>query len=348
MKKRLTLSLSAAALILGVATLGLQAGNDGLKDQVAQKEAQALQKNGVAEQSAAAADVDAKSVKEFYQSLRKASTFAKEAREDRAQRLERVFHKEAGYHKDGMKGSVPEVVQGLQLTIQAAQDIQANKLDDAAKKLEQASANFDKALKANPALALVPVNQSIRIQTFAGGTRLIEKALEMADRLIQQHRTQEARELLMPLRDEMDFTVDYLPMQSYPSVAKKAAELLKQGKAREALAVLSAGFNTLVSVTDVVPIPLMLANDMVLQASKLAKEKKEEALKLLEAAKNQLARAELLGYTQKHAPEYKALSSSIEALKKEIKGKNETKGLYDELKRKFEELFKKIREEGRK
>jgi len=150
---------------------------------------------------------------------------------------------------------------------------------------------------------------------------------------------------MMPLRDEMDFTVQFLPMKTYPAVTKKAAELLKQKKAEEALMVLSEGFGTVVGVQQVIPIPLMLAQDMVLEASKLAKEKKEEATKLLDSAKEQLKRAELLGYTQRHSAEYKELSTRIDAIEKEIKGKNEVVKLYDELKAKFESLFETIRKD---
>ncbi|WP_292660925.1 YfdX family protein [Nitratifractor sp.] len=346
MKKRLTMSLVASALILGVGTMSLQAA-EGLKDTVAQKEAQALQKNGVPGESAAKATEEELHEKDLFMSKLDASTFAKEARLDRMKRLQRIFRREAAFHqeKDLLKQTPKEVMEAIQMTARAAQDIRRNKLDSAAKDLQVASKDFDKALKANPKLDLLPVAQAIQIKTFAGSTATIEKALKLADVLIQKHATQDARDLLMPLRDEMDFTVQYLPMKTYPLVTKKAAELLKNGKAKAALMVLSQGFGTLVAVTDVVPIPLMLAQDMTMEASKLAKGKKKEALKLLESAKNELKRAELLGYTQKHSPEYKALTTQINAIEKEIQGKNEPAKLYEGLQKKFDTLFKEVRKD---
>ncbi len=349
MKKRLTMSLIASALILGLGTLSLQA-DEGMKDTVAQKEAQALQKNGVPGESTAKATEEELQEKDLFMSKIDASKFAQEARMDRMKRLQRIFRREAAFHqeKDLLKRTPKEVMEAIRLTGKAAQDIRMNKLKEAAKDLETASKDFDKALKANPKLDLLPVAQAIQIKTFAGSTATIEKALELADKLIKKHATQDARDLLMPLRDEMDFTVQYLPMKTYPLVTKKAAELLKKGKAREALMVLSQGFGTLVAVTDIVPIPLMLAQDMTMEAAKLAKEKKKEALKLLESAKNELKRAELLGYTQRHAPEYKALTDQINAIEKEIKGKNEPAKLYKELQNKFDTLFKKVRKDEKR
>ena len=349
MKKRLTMSLVTSALLLGLGTISLQAG-EGLKDSVAKKEAQAIQKNGTSGERAAKAVEEEMQNKNLFTGKMDAAKFAQEARMDRMSRLERTFRREAAFHqeKDLLKQTPKEVMEAIRLTAKAAQDIRMKKLKEAAKDLEIASKDFDKALKANPKLDLLPVAQAIQIKTFAGSTATIEKALKLADELIKKHATQDAREILMPLRDEMDFTVQYLPMKTYPLVTKKAAELLKKGKAREALMVLSQGFGTLVAVTDVVPIPLMLAQDKTMEAAKLAKEKKKEALKLLESAKDELKRAELLGYTQKHSPEYKAITAQIEAIEKEIKGKNEPAKLYEELQKKFDALFKKVREDKKR
>ena len=345
MKKSMKISAVTAALLLGFGTLSLQAGDTGMNDSVAQKEAQALQKNAAPGEAAAKAKVEEASDKTLFEGKMDASKFAQEARKDRIGRLQRIFSKEASFHKETLKQTPKELIEAINLTARAAQDIQAQKFDDASKKLEAASKDFDQALKANPALDLVPVAQSIQVQTFAGNTKVIQKALDTADELIKKHATQDAREILLPLRDEMDISVQFLPMKTYPAVTKKAAELLKQKKAKEALMVLSEGFGTIVGVTEVIPVPLMLAQDMTIEASKLAKEKKEEAIKLLEAAKNQLKRAELLGYTQKHSPEYKALSSQIDAIEAEIKGKNEPGKLYEDLKKKFDSLFGKLRKE---
>jgi len=344
MKRKITLSsILSVALLAG--TMSLSAATAGLNDTVAQKEAQAL-KNPAEMQgnpSAKAKEEEIMSKDEFLAKI-KAPDFAKEARLERMKRLRSVFARERAFHAP-LKQPPKEIMEAVHLTFTAAQEIQQGKDADAAKALEKASADFDKALKANPKLDLLPVAEEVVVKSFAGDSKIIAEALRTADALIKQHRTQDAREILMPLRDEIDFTTQFLPMKSYPVATKKAAELLKKGKKKEALATLAAAFGTLVSVVDVVPTPLLLAEDMVSEASKLAKEKKAEALKLLNGAEEQLKRAELLGYTSRHAKAYAELKKQIEAIKAEIGGKNETKGLYEKLKKSFESLKEAVRKD---
>jgi len=344
MKKRFALSIVTAAL-LATGSTALFAG-DNLKDSVAQKETKAIADkadiNGNPQAKAKEEEIQAKNE---FMAKEDAQKFAMEARIDRMQRLGRVLKQEASMHKDVSKDTPKEIMEAMNLTFKAAQYIKMGKKDEATKALSKASENFAKALKANPKLDLVPVAQQLDIKTFAGDSKIIEKALKTADKLIKEHKTQDARAILMPLRDEMDFTVQYLPMKIYPEVTKKAAEALKKGKDKEALMILSKGFGTFIAVTNKMPIPLMLASDMVNEASKLDKSKKDEAIKLLEAAKEQLKRAELLGYTSKHQLAYKAINEQINAIEKEIKGKNIVEKLYEELKSKFEALFKETRKD---
>ncbi len=346
MKKRFALSLVTATLLSGMATTALFADNGAMKDTVAKEEAKAIANpSAVKGEAAAKAKVEETQAKEEFVAKEDAQKFAMEARKDRVMRLQRVFQKEASMHQDKSKETSKAIMEGIHLTFQAAQDIKAGKHDDAVKKLEQASKDFDEALKKDPKLDLVPIAQEVQIKTFAGDSKIIKQAIDTGAKLLKEHKTQDAREIILPLRDEMDFIVQYLPMKTYPLVTKKAAELLKQKKDREALMVLAQGFGTIVAVQNVVPIPLMLASDMTLEASKLDKNKKEEALKLLAAAKEQLKRAELLGYTSKHSAAYKAVEDQIEAIEKEIKGKNIVEKMYEELAAKFKALFEETRKD---
>jgi len=99
----------------------------------------------------------------------------------------------------------------------------------------------------------------------------------------------------------------------------------------------------LVIYKTVIPTPLLVTQDLINEVMKLDKSKKEDAIKLLEAAKESLNRAELLGYTKLFPKEYKALNTSIDAIEKEIKGKNEVEKLYSNLKNDIINLISKIR-----
>ncbi len=344
MKKSMNISIALATLLMagGVAF----AGSDGLKDSVAKEEAKALKNptevNGTA---AAKAKVEEATSKEQFEAKMKASDFSSEARADRSKRLQRVFNTEVSQHK-GINEQTPKMIlEGIGLTVKAAKAIKSGKNDEAAKYLEKASKDFAEALKKNPALDMVPVNQEVKIKTFAGDINVIKKALDMAKDLIEKHQTQDAREILIPLQDEMDFIVRYIPMKIYPDITKKAAEALKQGKSKEALVILAKGFGTIMAIKQIIPIPLMLAQDMVIEASKMDKTKKDEIIKILESAKMELKRAELLGYTQKHTKAYQTLTNQINAIEDEIKGKNAVEKLYEDIKMKFSKLFEDIRKD---
>ncbi len=348
MKKRFALSLVTATLLSGLTTSALFADSTALKDTVAKKEAKVLANPSAVKNEASAKAKDEEiQAKDKFQSKEEAKKFEMEARMDRMKRLQRVFKKEAHIHKDMSKNTSKSIIEAIRLTFQAAQDIANSKLNDASKKLEQASKDFDEALKKNPKLDLVPIAQEIQIKTFAGSSKVIEKALDLATKLLKEHKTQDVRAIVLPLRDEMDFIIQYLPMKTYPIVTKHASELLKKKKVKEALVVLKKGFNTIIAVENIIPTPLMLASDMTIEASKLDKSKKDTAIKLLESAKEQLKRAELLGYTSKHSEAYKSVEKQIDAIETEIKGKNIVEKMYEELANKFKSLFEETRKDHR-
>lgn len=237
-----------------------------------------------------------------------------------------------------------EIMTGMQLTFKALQDLQTKKVDDAKKDLQMALDNFNKALKANPNLDLIPVDQRIQAFEFLGTVDDIKKALNLGQKLLKEHNTQVAIDLISPLKDEIDITTMAIPMKVYPAAVKRALDALNKGDKITAYKVLMEAMNSLVILKAVIPTPLLVAQDFVITASKLDKAKKDEAIKLLEAAKVALTRAELLGYTKLFPDAYANLTKSINAIEKEIKGKNEVEKLYDKLKEDFKSLINKVRD----
>ena len=141
----------------------------------------------------------------------------------------------------------------------------------------------------------------------------------------------------------MDITVEYIPMDIFPVATKEAQKALEKGDSAKALALLTTGLGTFVVDTVVIPIPLLEAQELVATASQINKSKKKEALAYLKAAREALEKAILLGYTRKYAAEYRALIKEIEAIEKEIKGKNAVEKLYEHLKESFRKLLGKTR-----
>jgi translation initiation factor IF-2 len=134
-------------------------------------------------------------------------------------------------------------------------------------------------------------------------------------------------------------------MKLYPIATEDALKVLEKGDKEGALEILNVSLNTIVSETVLIPLSLLVAEDLVVTASVLDKENKEDALALLSLAQDELKKAVYLGYTKRHSIAYKALEEEIEAVKKEIKGKNIVEKLYDKVKESFKSLVGENRKE---
>ena len=254
-----------------------------------------------------------------------------QAQTDKKELVQKVANEQIKNHKQAPK----EIVEGLQNTYMAMTALQQNKKDEAIKLLEKANKSFDVALKADPSLKLIPIDERLQAYAFMGSSDVIDARLKLAVQLLKAHETQDASDILLPLKDELDITTVSVPMDLYPVSTKAALEALKKDDIKGAAVALNTAMSSLVSFRIVIPTPLLVAQDLIAEASKLEKSKKEDAAKLLDAAKEELKRAELLGYTSKHAEDYKVLNESIENIQKEIKGKNKVEELYEKLKNKF-------------
>jgi hypothetical protein len=237
-----------------------------------------------------------------------------------------------------------EIGNGFNQTLEAINALKEKNLKKAKKLLKSATENFSIALKTDPKLDIVPFAQEINVHEFLGNSAMVKKALTLANTLILNYDTQSARAVMMPLQDEMIVTTDAIPMKLYPIATENALKALEDGKQKEALDILELSLNTIVSKVVLVPLPLLVAEDLVITASALDKVKKEDALGLLNLAQDELKKAVFLGYTKKYTSVYKDLDEEIDALKKEIKGKNVVEKLYDKLKESFNSLIGQSRE----
>ena len=241
--------------------------------------------------------------------------------------------------KEAFVEAPKEIVEGFKQTLLAITSLENNQTKEAKSALEQAKKSFDRALKADATLDIVPFEQEIIVNEFLGDSVSVEKALKLATKMIENHDTQSARAILMPLEDEMIITTHSMPMKLYPVATKEALAVLEKGNAEEALTLLQTSFNIILKERVLIPLPLLMAEDLVIESSLLDKAKKEEALKLLNLAQDELQKALYLGYTKEYSLAYKSLEEEIETIKKEIKGKNVVEKLYEKIKKSFFSLI---------
>ncbi len=256
-----------------------------------------------------------------------------------------LMEQQINKHSQEQKQAPQEILEGIQATFNAVHLIEINKIDEAKKLLQKANNDFEKALKNNPELDLVPLEERLIAYSYMGSSADIKRVLDLGVKLLKDHDTQTAVAVLSPLKDELDINVVAIPMKLYPASTKTALQALNKGDDRAALSALSVGFGTLVKSQIIIPTPLIVAEELVGEASMLDKSQKDEAKALLSSAKEELKRAQLLGYTKKHNTDYKLLNNSIEKIEQEIKGKNSVIKLYEEIKEDFKKLLHRTRME---
>ncbi|MFK5882609.1 MAG: YfdX family protein [Sulfurospirillum sp.] len=253
--------------------------------------------------------------------------------------------KEVNFQNKNFKTASKDIQKGLNNTLNAITALQKKKTTVAKKDLQVATKYFDKALKVDPKLGLVPIEESVVAYQYNGSVKNIKDALKMAKSMLNKNNLQFARDILVPLKDEIDITTHYIPMDVYPNATKIAAKLLAKGKTKQALLELKLGLSTIVGDQVTMPVPLLVSQDLVTMASKIDKSKKKEASSLLIRAKAELDKAVLLGYASKHSVEYNSLKNKISAIQKEIKGGNIVERLYKDIKKDFKSLVHKVRGE---
>ncbi len=296
--------------------------------------------------SANALQTSALGSKDHYAAKLDADNSKTEAQRNDARRLHKVIDKEIKTHHLNTEQASKEILSGLQNSIMALRTLQANNKSAAKQALESATKSFDAALKKNPKLDMVPIDERITVNDFTGDAKLVKHIKNSVVSLLKDNDTQAARAMLLPLEDQMMVSTQYLPMKLYPDATKQAQKDLAKGNTKAAFGDIVTALNSVVIKSVIIPIPLLTAQDMTLEASKLGKKDKTKALKLLSSAQDELQKALLLGYTKKHTKAYKSLENEIESIKKAVDGGNSVDRMYEHVKHSFESLLKLHRKEA--
>lgn len=232
-----------------------------------------------------------------------------------------------------------EAIAAIEQAAQAIDSITAGKRADALKAIEEATGKVNIVLARNPELALIPVSvEALIIDTAPRDIDEIKKLTDAADGAISLDDLPSARALLGALRSEVRVRTYNLPLGVYPTALQQAARLLDKNSQAASIALLAA-LNSLVTVDQVTPLPLLVAQEAINQAQASAQKDKNEAQKVLETAEFELNRATALGYAAQD-PEYAALSDDISKLKKQLKGSEDSTSAFSKLKARLEAFLK--------
>jgi hypothetical protein len=185
-------------------------------------------------------------------------------------------------------------------------NLEKNDSTNAQTSLQDVSKKLELIVATNPASVLVAADIEIDVIDFKGSARVVEQKVKQAANLLSHGKLQAGRMVADELASEMDITTVNIPLKTFPAAIKDAIEQLNAGKTQDAMQVLDAALNSLVEETEIIPLPLMRAEGLLLKASELeqtsdlSKENnRDEVLKLVTAAKEKLKMAQLLGYGEK-------------------------------------------------
>jgi hypothetical protein len=235
---------------------------------------------------------------------------------------------------------VQEAVAALRETQNALTAIDQNKTGDAIAALERATGKLEIVLARTPDLALAPVDVSVTTQDVLGTIQGVEDARAAVKTAIDRGRLQDARRLISGLASETVVSVSDLPLATYPDAIKQAAAMLRQGKTREAKAVLETALSTIVVEHTSIPLPLVRAQAAI-EAAKGLSEKADRTpaentrlRNLLATARTELRLGQALGYaTEKDMSD---LLAAVDEIDRKTSGQQHGAGLLDRIRGLFE------------
>lgn len=224
--------------------------------------------------------------------------------------------------------------------------LDAGKSKEAEQSLYALIGKMETLVAADPELSLTPVGIDVRTEGTISDINSIKAITKAAKAAVKKGYYQEARSLLNDLSSEEIVSTYYIPLATYPDGLRQAALEVKSGKLDMAKGTLLTLLNAVVIEENVLPIPVLVAEQFVMEAATMdmgKKEDRDEMLVLLENADYNLKLAEALGYGKRNS-DFKDLAKSIKTLKADINRKatkEEIKKSFDSLKSDMQNFRKK-------
>lgn len=241
------------------------------------------------------------------------------------------------------KKIIAEATAAVDKTKTALKALEDKNTDEALKMLELATGKLELILARDPELALAPVDVDVVTYDLLASPDTIKAVIREAEDYLEDGDIQMARPLVANLASEIVIQTTSVPLGTYPAAIKAISPLIDEGRIEEAQTGLQAALNTLVVTEDIIPLPVLRAEQLLKNAEVLAENGERTAkdsdtlAELLKDARTQLKMAGLLGYGTKKAfkPMYEQLDQ-IESRTSEGKG---GKGWFDEIKSHMAEMF---------
>jgi len=250
---------------------------------------------------------------------------------------------EAGKQRDTI---IKEAVAALAQTKKAILALEKKDKQAALDALAMVTGKLDIIIARKPDLANAPIDVRVETYDLISSVDMVKKAVKTVQELLDEGEVQQAREILIGLVNEIDLVVTAIPLSSYSDGIKAVAKLVDEEKYEEAKEAIYELLSTLVVTRNVIPLPILRAEELLKKADELAAKKdrsQEENNKLaalLSDTRSQLKMAEVLGYGEKK--QYKEFYRQIKEIEKKTKGGKFGEGFMDTLKKSLADFKAKI------
>ena len=190
--------------------------------------------------------------------------------------------------------------------------------------IERAVGELEVLIARRPALALAPAATDVVERDVVGSLSAVEAMRERIEDLVDDGRIQEARAIMRDFGSELVLRTENLPLAAWSEALKSAAVLAEAGDAAAALDVLTAAIGSTVITEEIVPLPNLRAELLLLEAeSLLAAHPRPDAVEddveaLLDAARAQIELGRAFGYGDRRS--YRALLDEIDEVEDEASG----------------------------
>lgn len=213
----------------------------------------------------------------------------------------------------------------------------------ALKALENATGKLELILAREPQLALAPVDVDVMTYDLLASVDTVKAIIHDAEDYLEDGEVQQARPLVANLASEIVIKTTSIPLATYPDAIKDITPLIDAGKIDEARAGLQAALNTLVIMNEVIPLPMLRAEQLLDDAEALAEngertaEDNETLADLLTAARDQLKMAEVLGYGTEES--FEPMYEQLDRIEDKTAGGKGGKGWFKKIKAQLSDLF---------
>ncbi len=233
---------------------------------------------------------------------------------------------------------VDEAVEAVNFVIDVIEHLSQKDKQKALETIEKVLGKLEVLIARDPNLQLVPVNVQEQVVDFAGTLDDISAAKRLVVELIEEGEVQKARDIMLNLASELDIYITALPVGTYPVAIKAIIPLIEEERYEEAIKLLTEVLETLALEKIVIPLPILRAEQAIIRASELTKDKenadKEELKELTAYAKEQLLLAQALGYG-KINEDYQPLLEEIAKIEAILAEDKSTKDIFENLKQKL-------------